>query len=309
MSIYPETVGIDVAKAHLDIHFAAQGCYERIANTQLAVAELAARCQAKGAFVLFEATGRYDARLRQALGAAGVAFARVNPARARDFAKAAGFLAKTDKVDARMLARMASALEPTARPPADTAREQLATLHRRRDQLVDDRSRERVRRSDASADERDSLDRHIAWLSAEIACFDKRIASHLASAAGLKETWLRLRSAPGIGPVAATTLVALMPELGCRSSRTIAALAGLAPLNRDSGQLRGLRRIGGGRRRVRQALYMAAVTAARSKSRFAAFYRSLRAAGKPAKLALIAVARKLLISLNAMVREGALFHA
>jgi transposase len=309
MSIYPETVGIDVAKAHLDIYFAPRGGYERIANTDVAVASLAARCQANGAFVLFEATGRYDARLRQALGTAGVAFARVNPARARDFAKAAGFLAKTDKVDARMLAKMASALEPTAQPPADIARERLATLHRRRDQLVDARSRERVRRAEADADERDSLDRHIAWLSTEITCFDKRIAAHLASAAALKDTWLRLRSAPGIGPVAATVLVALMPELGHRSSRTIAALAGLAPLNRDSGQLRGLRRIGGGRRRVRQALYMAAVSAARSNTRFATFYRSLREAGKPAKLALIAIARKLLLSLNAMTRERVTFHA
>jgi transposase len=308
MILHPAAVGIDVSKLYLDIFFARDGRSERIANASAPVAALAARMQAEGAFVLFEATGRYDACLRQALAAAQIAHARVNPARARDFARAAGFLAKTDKVDARMLAHMAAALQPPAEAPVDPAREQLAALHRRRDQLVAMRAQERVRRAEAAADERDSLDRHLGWLGAEIARFDAAIAKLVASIAALKQAAARLRTVPGIGPVAAATLLALLPELGRRSSKTIAALAGLAPLNRDSGQFRGKRQIGNGRRRVRQALYMAAVAAARSGSRLGAVYKSMRAAGKPAKVALIALARKLLVTLNAMTRDAVPFR-
>jgi transposase len=308
MTLQQNTIGIDVSKTALDVFFAADGRSERIANASEPIAALARRCRSLGGFVLFEATGRYDAKLRKAFGAAGVAFARVNPARARDFVRAAGFLAKTDKVDARMLARMAAVLQPQAEPQADPAREQLALLQRRRDQLVAACSQERIRRAEADSFERDSLDRHLAWLSGEIDRFDKLIAKLLAASAALKEAFARLCTAPGVGPVTATTLLALLPELGQRSPKAVAALAGLAPLNRDSGQFRGARHIGGGRARVRVALYMAAVSATRSNTRFQACYKAMRAAGKAPKVALIAVARKILLALNAMLRDRVAFR-
>lgn len=150
---------------------------------------------------------------------------------------------------------------------------------------------------------------HIAWLDQAIQRIDRRIAALIAGQQGLHAAQRLMRSVPGIGPVCAATLLALMPELGSRSPKAIAALAGLAPFNTDSGKFRGVRQIQGGRRRVREALYMAAVSVTRTKSRFAATYRALRDAGKPAKIALIAVARKLLVTLNAVLRDQAPFHA
>lgn len=301
MIIPPGVMGIDVSKASLDVFDSSTGVSERMVNAVDDIDLLVGRCRRGGLFVLFEATGRYDALLRQALTAAGVAFARVNPARARDFARAAGFLAKTDAVDARMLAAMAHCLRPAAQSEVPAERERLALLHKRRDQLVATRQQERTRRCECADPEvAADLDRHLDWLDAEIKALDRRIRDLLAAWARLQAL---LRSAPGIGPVAATTLIALLPELGHRSAKTIAALAGLAPLNRDSGQWRGQRAIRGGRKRVRDALYMAALAAARSRSVFRTIYDKLRQAGKPPKLALIAVARRLLVTLNAMVRD------
>jgi transposase len=298
-------MGIDISKDMLDVFDAASGRGARIANGEAAIEALSRRCAQDGTFVLFEATGHYDTRLRRALTAAGVDFARVNPARARDFARAAGFLAKTDAVDARMLAVMAQCLSPAAHRPVCAARERLGLLHKRRDQLVATRQQERVRRSECiDAEIVADLDRHLHWLDAEIAAVQRRIGTLLAADAGLARLQALLRSAPGIGPVTATTLIALLPELGQRSPKTIAALAGLAPFNRDSGRQRGHRAIRPGRKRVTRALYMAALAAARSTATpFGQAYRRLRAAGKPAKLALVAIARKLLVTLNAIVRD------
>jgi transposase len=304
MNIPPDVVGIDVSKHTLDVFDAGLRRSEVISNSDEGVRALAEALASRSCFVVLEATGRYDGRLRRSLEAAGVAYARVNPGQARDFAHAAGFLAKTDKVDARMLARLGEALRPRPAEPIDTARERLARLHRRRDQLVAMRKQERARQADLlETDLLEDLQRHLAWLNAEIASLDKRIAQAITADQGLKDTSRLLRSLPGVGPVTATTLLALVPELGRRSPKTIAALAGLAPFNRDSGRHRGRRSIKGGRRRVREALYMAAVSACRSDTRFAATYRTLVALGKAPKLALIAVARKLLITANAMVRD------
>jgi transposase len=308
MIIHPGYVGIDVSKHHLDVFDAVNGA-RRIANTAEAAAALAAGLAA-GDFVLFEATGAYDRALRQALQATGVAFARVNPGRARDFARAAGFLAKTDQVDARMLAAMGQALEPAAQPSVDAERERLATLGKRRDQLVAMRQQERTRRRECrDADTAADLDRHLAFLGAAVAALDKAIKALIAGSATLAKAAGLMRSVPGVGPVAAATLLALLPELGARSPKTIAALVGVAPLNADSGTFHGKRPIRGGRKRVRDALYMGAVTAARSNSRFAEFYRRLRQAGKAPKYALIALARKLLVVLNAILRDAVPFHA
>ena len=310
MKIAPGFIGIDIAKFHLDIFDATIGHVVRIDNTPAAVAALTAGWAASGAYVLFEATGNYDRVLRHALVAAGIAFARVNPARARAFARAVGFLAKTDAIDARMLAAMAQSLRPEPQPAASAERARLARLNKRRDQLVATRQQERTRRRDCpDADLIASLDAHLAWLDAAIREIEAEIGTAIAATPELRADRSLLVSAPGVGPVTAATLLALLPELGQRSPKTIAALVGLAPLNRDSGAQRGRRSIQGGRKRVRDALYIAAFTAARHDPRFAAIYQRLRDAGKPIKLALVAVARHLLTILNAMLRDAKPFQA
>ena len=306
MIIHPGFVGIDVSKHFLDVFD--DGRVERVPNTTESVAALAARWQES--FVLFEATGSYDARLRQALEAAGIRFARVNPARARDFARATGRLAKTDAIDARMLAMMAQSLSVARERGSDSEREALARAHKRRDQLVHMRKQERTRFSECDdAELRADIKMHIQWLGARIEHWDVEIDRLLKRSAALTQSARQLRSIPGIGPVAAATLLALMPELGALSSKAVAELAVLAPFNVDSGQFRGLRRIQGGRKRVRDALYMAAVSAARSNPHLKAIYQRLRSAGKPAKVALIAVARKLIVTANAILRDKTEFRA
>lgn len=309
MIITPGVIGIDVSKHSLDVFEGGTERAVRIANSEESLAAMTARWADSGVFVLFEATGHYDARLRRALSAAHIPFARVNPARARDFARAAGILAKTDKIDARMLAAMAQTLSPAHAVEPDRAREVLALAHKRRDQLVHMRQQERTRRSEGSdAMVGTDIERHLQWLDAQIARWDEEIRRLLGQSEQLDHTARLLRSVPGIGPVAATTLIALMPELGSLSPKAIAAMAGLAPFNVDSGQFRGIRRIKGGRKRVRDALYMAAIAAARSHTRFRSAYQRLRAAGKPAKIALIAIARKLLVTANAILRDNVAFQ-
>jgi transposase len=208
----------------------------------------------------------------------------------------------------RMLAVMAAALKPAQTPPPEADRETLAALIRRRDQLVAMRAMERTRASEAGdAFTRADAEAHLDWLDQRISGLDRLIREAVRASASLSLQASLLRTAPGVGPVAAHVLMALLPELGQRSPKTIAALVGLAPLNADSGQKRGQRLIRGGRKRVRDALYMAALAAIRCNAAFADFYTRLRAAGKPAKVALIAVARKLLTKLNAMIRDKARF--
>ena len=309
MKIHPQFIGCDVSKHHLDVFEADGEARRRIGNDPASIAAwLDSLPDGPDRHVVFEATGRYDRLLAAALAARGLRFSRVNPARARDFARALGLMAKTDAIDARMLAAMGQCLEPAPTPARDAAREHLAGLHRRRDQLVAMRQKETLRLIEAAPPERDSLQRHIAWLDAEIKALEARRNALLRQNAELARLNRLLRSIPGIGPVAAATLLALMPELGSTSPRAVAALAGLAPFNVDSGQFRGHRAIRGGRRRVRNALYMAAVAAARSNSRFAAFAESLRARGKPFKLAIIALARKILITANAVLRDNIAFQ-
>lgn len=310
MTIHPDVVGIDVSKHHLDVFDAALGRGERLANTAEVIAELAGRWAGSGRTVVLEATGHYDRALRQGLEAAGVTYARVNPSRARDFARAAGFLAKTDAVDARMLAALGAALRPDAATPGDPARERLARLHKRRDQLVAMRQQERTRRAEVEDHAlSEDLHAHLVWLDGAVERLDQDIAAFVAQQPALAQASRLVRSIPGVGAVTAVTLLALVPELGARSPKALAALAGLAPFNHDSGKLRGTRAIRGGRKRVRDALYMAAVSASRSNSRFRDNYQRLRNAGKPPKLAFIAIARKLLITANAVIRDQQLFRS
>lgn len=296
-------VGIDVSKHHLDIFDEAIGVSERIANATQAIIQLVARWRCD-ALVVFEATGVYDLELREALRQAGVRFARINPARARDFARASGQLAKTDPIDARMLATFARAMKPAAEQATTPARNALARLAKRRDQLVSMRAQEKNRRSEA--EDRAMAERIgglIEVLDDEIAEIEADISALIKAAPEISDDAQLMRSLPGVGPVACMQLITQMPELGHVGPKQVAALAGLAPFNVDSGSYRGKRKIGGGRKRVRDALYMAALNAVRRADPFKTFYERLRKAGKPAKLALIAVARKLLTVLNAMMRD------
>jgi transposase len=305
--IAPVFVGIDVSKATLDIFAEGLG-HRRVSNAPDAVAAMIAGLP-RPCFVVLEATGSYDALLREELERAGLAYARVNPEQARDFARAIGRRAKTDAVDARMLAEMGRRLDLTPTRAGDPARQDLLKWQRRRDQLVAMRQQEKVR----LLEERDDvfkagLRAHIAHLDEAVAQADRAIAALLADSPALAEVEKRIRSVPGVGRVTAVTLMALMPELGQRSPKQLAALAGLAPFNLDSGDKRGQRRIRGGRRRVRQALYMAALSAARSNPRLKAFANTLKAKGKASKPVLVAVARKLLGIINAVLRDKTTFQ-
>jgi transposase len=257
---------------------------------------------------VFEATGVYDRVLAEVLRQAGIRFARINPARARDFARAGGRLAKTDAIDARMLAVFARAMGPVADPPPEPARNTLASFAKRRDQLVHMRAQEKNRRSEVRDPVMaEDITFHIDFLSRQIVAIEARIETLIKAEPEICEQARLLRSAPGIGPVACMQLIAQMPELGRVGPKQVAALAGLAPFNVDSGSYRGKRAIGGGRKRVRDAVYMGALNAVRRDPTLKAFYQKLRAAGKPAKLALIAVARKLLTILNAMLRDRKIY--
>ena len=308
MTLDQNFVGIDVSKAYVDVFYERNARLARVPNRAEDLTVFVGALE-PASLVVLEATGRYDRALCAELERAGVGYVRVNPLRARDFARAVGQLAKTDQLDAQMLARMGRALALTPQPQPQAARERLTSLSRRRDQLVNLRAREANHAESADPESLDSIERHIAWLNQDIEALDQAITDLIQADPDLAHANRLLRSTPGVGPVAATTLLALLPELGTRSDKAIAALAGLAPLNRDSGTLRGTRHIGPGRSRVRKALYMAALNAIRCSPRLKAAYLGLRDRGKPAKLALIAIARKLIVILNAMIRHHTPFKA
>jgi len=310
MSISPKVLGIDISKHHLDVFDPRSGRVEHLENQPQAISAWAEQALDGIDLVVFEATGRYDEALRAELVGRQVRFSRVNPSQARDFARASGFLAKTDAIDCRMLSLMGQALALRPAEPVSPQRERLVRLGRRRDQLVTQRVQEKTRlKEEDDPEARASLQSHLAWLDAEIRRFETCIRQLIASCRELARTSALLRSVPGVGPVTASSLLALVPELGARSPKTIAALIGLAPLNADSGTRRGQRTIRGGRKRVRDALYMAAVSCIGRQNRFACAYRAFVSAGKPPKLALIAVARKMLITLNAIARDQQPFRA
>ena len=303
MSIHPDHIGCDVSKAHLDFFDGTCGVHTRIANTHEALSAWLKALKDRKPFVVFEATGRHDRLLSRALCAHGLEHRRVNPERARAYAKAIGQLAKTDRIDARLLAHMGRTLNPKAPLPDNRERVRLASLHRRRTQLVDMRKVDKQRLSEAEPHERPSLMRHITWLDREIAKVEETAQKLLQETAALRDQVRLLRSIAGIGPVTAMALTALLPELGTGSAKSLSALVGLAPFNADSGRFSGKRSIRGGRKQVRDALYMAAVTAARSNSRFKTFANTLNDKGKPFKVRTIAVARKILTIANAVIRD------
>jgi len=301
----PRTViGCDLCRAWLDLHGLPDGGTSRLANTPEAIAAWAESLETD-TLVVFEATSGCDGRLMAELAARGLPFARVNPRQAREFARATGVLAKTDRVDARVLAEMGSRLSLPVTAPASLARVRLADFLRRRRQLVEMRKAEKLRRHSAGqAEIAEAIEAMIALLSAQVADLDKRIANLIAADADLAAQARLLGAVPGIGPTVLATLLGELPELGTLCRRRIAALAGLAPHARESGTWTGARRIWGGRRKVREALYIAALSASRCVPALVAMRDRLRAKAKAPKTILIAIARQLLVILNAMIRSG-----
>jgi transposase len=293
-----------VSKAFLDVSAPARNLTLRVANDESGIAELLARLQTLSpARIVLEATGGLEVAVASALSVAGLPVAVVNPRRVRAFAQASGQQAKTDRLDALTLARFAEVIRPPVRPlPAPQAQELGALLARRR-QLVEMLTMERNRRHSAPVCLHARLDKHIAYLQDELAQADDDLHTHLKSSPVWQAADEVLQSVPGVGQTVAFTLLAELPELGQLTRQQIAALAGLAPFNADSGQKRGQRVIYGGRAGVRAALYMAALVAARHNPVIRAFYERLCAAGKVKKVALVACMRKLLTILNAMLKS------
>jgi transposase len=301
----PCSVGIDVSKDSLDAHIRPTAEAFRVANDEAGIAALLARLGAlRPAAVVLEATGGYEIPAVAALAAAGLAPAVVNPRQARRFAAGVGRLAKTDPIDAAVLAHFAEAVRPQPRPVPDAQAQLLGELLARRRQLVQMRVGEQHRLPTASGAVRQNIQQHIAYRDRQL----RRIEADLTAAVKASPAWRErdelLQSVPGVGPQVSRTLLAELPELGALSGRQLAALCGLAPFNRDSGRRRGPRSLYGGRSHVRAALYQAALGAMRWNAPLKAVYEGLLARGKAKKVALVAVARRLLVILNALVRTG-----
>lgn len=303
MTIVEDYIGVDVSKNWIDVHRLSDAATQRLAMTPKALADFAGRAKEARALVVFEASGGYERRLTEALDRAEVLRRRVNPRQARHFARAAGRLAKTDRIDASVLAGMAPALGLEPEAASSPARQRLAALARRLESLKGMDKSERQRLAQAwdpavAADiraHRRSLARRISAMTEEIARLIRETPD-LAAAEAL------LRTAPGVGPVLAHRLLAALPELGRLDRRSLASLAGLAPHPCDSGTMRGRRKVWGGRPEARRALYLAAFVATRHDPGLQAFRQRLQDQGKPPKLAIIAAARKLATILNAMLK-------
>lgn len=299
-------VGIDVSKARLDVAVDGTPPFV-IENTPEGIAALVMVTRLVGlrpTLVVLEATGKLEVPAVAAMAAAGLAVAVVNPRQVRDFAKATGKLAKTDAIDAAVLAHFARAIRPEVRPlPDETARELDALLDRRR-QLVGMRTMEQNRLgAGAMGRVRRDLEAHLRWLEKHITRVDEELDEKIRSSPVWKEKDDLLRGVPGIGPVVSRTLLASLPELGRMTNKQAAVLVGLAPMADDSGNRRGTRRITGGRGTVRTVLYMAAQSARRHNPILKAFADRLAAAGKKPKVVLVAVARKLVVIANAILRS------
>ncbi len=297
-------VGIDVSKATLDVALRPGGEPWRCANDEAGIAELVGRLRPlEPQLVVLEATGGLERLVVAALALAGLPVAVVNPRQVRDFAKATGRLAKTDALDAGVLAHFAEAIRPEPRPLPDMQSQALAALVERRRQVVGMLTAEKNRFQQALPAVRPQVAAHIAWLEQALAELDGELDQTLRASPLWRERDQLLRSVPGVGPTVSLTLLAHLPELGQGSVKHLATLVGLAPLNRDSGAWRGSRAIWGGRAHVRAALYLAALVGVRHNPILRAFYEQLVARGKPKKVALTACMHKLLTILHAVLRD------
>jgi transposase len=297
-------IGIDVAKATLDIATLPSGETWTVPNDAAGLQELLPRLLAlTPTLVVLEATGGFESTAVAALAQAGVPVVVANPRQVRDFAKALGRLAKTDALDAGILAEFAQRVRPEPRPLPDETTQVLDSLLTRRRQLLDMLTAEKNRLGFARGVVQRDLLQHIRWLEKRVGDIDNDLHDVLRTSPLYQAKITLLQSVPGVGPITALTLIAALPELGQLSRREIAALVGVAPLNHDSGTLRGKRLIWGGRAPVRAALYMAAFAGIRWNSVLRQFYTRLRNAGKPFKVAVTACMRKLLVILNTMMRQ------
>ncbi len=299
-------VGIDVSGDRLEVHTHPSGQSWSVAYEEAGLSALVARLQGLGvALVVLEATGKLQDVAAATLYAAGLPVAVVNPRQVRDFARATGRLAKTDRLDAAVIAHFGAAIQPTAQPAPDAERQRLSELVARRRQLVEMVTAEQNRlRSTQDAALREEVQVHIRWLKAALKKLEKEISRTIRQNPLWRAQDELLRSTPGVGPVTACTLLAGLPELGQLRQRPLAGLVGVAPMNCDTGRRRGERHIRGGRATVRRALYMATLVGVRKNEVLRAHYQHLLVAGKPRKVALVACMRKLLLVLNAMVRTG-----
>jgi transposase len=303
-------IGIDVSQDHLDVHVRPASLRQRFANTAAGIAELIAWVRPHAAErIVFESTGPYQKAAVGALLAEGLPAVVVNARQVRDFAKAMGYLAKTDRIDAAAIAHFAAVATTTVRPLESQEIRDLRELYDRRGQLVHMLAMEKNRRHSATVAQTSpkvikSIDKHITYLEGQIRDLEQRMDQLVDSSAAFQARNEILQTITGIGPQVARTLLAYLPELGQYSRQKIAALVGLAPFNDDSGTHSGRRHIRGGRSKVRVGLYQAAIAAIRHCPRMKAFYATLKARGKASRVAIIAVARKLLVLANALVRDS-----
>ena len=298
-------IGIDVAKDRLDVHVRPFGEAFAVARDSEGLAQLSERLTALApTLVVLEATGGFEVTVAAALAAVRLPLAVVNPRQIRDFARATGQLAKTDALDAAVIARFAEAVRPEARPVPDAESRLLGELVARRRQIIEMMTAERNRRRQLTSRRLiKSVDRLLLALQKELTDIERELDDTIRGTPAWREAEDLLTSVPGVGNIVARMLIADLPELGRLDRKKIAALVGVAPINRDSGKMRGKRTTWGGRANVRAILYMAALVASRHNPTLARFYQRLLAAGKPKKLALTAVMRKLLTILNAILRD------
>ena len=304
MEIAPIFIGIDVSKARLDVAMRPSAEKLSVSNDEAGIQALVKRLsELKPVLIVLEATGGLERSVSGTLGSAQLPVVVVNPRQVRDFAKALGQLAKTDRIDAEVLARFAEAIRPPLRPLPDKVSLELRSLIARRRQLIEMMVAEKNRLSTASKAVRKRIEAHIRWLETELDRADKDLDHSIRQSPIWCENEDLLRSVPSVGPVVSRTLLAELPELGRLNRKQIAALVGIAPLNCDSGTFRGRRGIWGGRATVRAVLYMAALVASRRNSVIRNFYKRLRDKGKAPKVALVACMHKLLTILNAMIKH------
>jgi len=297
-------VGIDVSKRTLEVAVRPTDEQWTVCNNDADIASLVVRLrELQPVLVVLEATGGYEVPATLALLVAGLPLAVINPRHARDFAKATGTLAKTDKIDARVLAHFAQAVRPTPRPVPDEEQRNLADLLARRRQVIEMLTAEKNRLKLAPKSLREYISAHVDWLQRHLNELDEELGKRIRQSPVWREQDEILQSTPGVGRVLSFTLLAELPELGTLNRKQIAALVGVAPLNRDSGKIRGKRSVWGGRAQVRSALYMATLSATRYNPVIRDFYQRLCKAGKLRKVALTACMHKLLIILNAMLKN------
>ena len=298
-------IGIDVSKAQLDVYIHPTAERYCVKQTEEALVAMGENLQSLNpVLVVLEASGGFECSVAGVLATMNLPVVVVNPRQVRDFARATGTLAKTDLIDAQILARFAEAIKPEVRPIPDDCVQKLSSIAKRRRQIVEMLTMEKNRLSQASGMVATSINDHIVWLTQCLNTIDKDLRISLRESPVWREKEELLRSVPGVGPVLTASVIAYLPELGRLNRKQIAALVGVAPLNRDSGTFKGKRSVWGGRGHLRTILYMGTISAVRFNPTIKIFYERLRQAGKPPKVAITACMRKLLTILNAMFKHN-----